>query len=898
MSYLDTPHLVFAGKFQADPSTINNDPHHFDDPDFRSSYELPGPGQTNGWWNPGGTAAWRFVECAVRQVVYRDGTTCDDPHLDRVVGASLSSLVGRVEAKLVDLDPEQQMVSQIWGLRVAVEPGPGLGFRSDFEVAPFADIWTRYPQGSPDSFFGAFYQSVLRVTGWNGAEGSRFFQELSASGVPEQLSIRFNVDGFVDDRSAADFTFGRVVGAIGPHLPGEPVYFVAGRALLSLPQSPPVPTLNTAYAQVEDGVLRIDLGNSLPTESVGGPLVDFGRIYAALLPADGPPVLLGEIDYTSPTWYRQTAGIVSLRLTPEQAGQAASTPLGVVAWSDVTFSFAPLLAEAPNGLWLRADQFVFRLNPGDTAATTFYATTFGRPAAGQQIALAFDSSQMQGQVKQGPIPGPPVGEPTTALTFAQTVTTGDDGTAVLDLTAGDPGNPRTYIDGQVYGITYGPGSEPPAVGSVQNPSQILSALVFSGYTIPDEPDWLMDARPILQQYANLYPVMRPIVDLDDYASVVSRREILRLVFSKPETDPNYMPVTRDLSRARREMLLKWLEGSPPLYMKLDSVEDVKEALQQAIELEHATIPPYLCALYSIKPGRNGEVAALIRSVVMEEMLHMALASNLLVSIGGSPNIGRPGFVPNYPGPLPGGLRAGLSVRLRRCSIEQIRDVFMSIEEPGETEETVHGKARPGELVERHEYTIGWFYQEIQRALETLSAAGEITFGNAERQVSDWKGPGTLYVVTSLEDAKAAIAEITEQGEGAGPLNPEDAEHELAHYYKFAEIVHGRRIVVTPDGYSFSGPHIPFDPDGVWPMMDDPDPVLLPPGSRARLLSREFARTYQALLDSLHETFNGSPGNLGDAIGLMYALSVAARQLMQTPSGLDDGTTAGPSFTLP
>jgi hypothetical protein len=79
-----------------------------------------------------------------------------------------------------------------------------------------------------------------------------------------------------------------------------------------------------------------------------------------------------------------------------------------------------------------------------------------------------------------------------------------------------------------------------------------------------------------------------------------------------------------------------------------------------------------------------EVAELIRSVVIEEMLHMALSSNIPISIGGAPKIDRPAFVPSYPGPLPGGLRGGLTVRLtvrlRRCSIAPIRDVFLSIED--------------------------------------------------------------------------------------------------------------------------------------------------------------------------------------------------------------------------
>ena len=166
MSYLQSPRLHFAGSFQADPSTVNNDPEHFDTSRFQSNYNLPGPGATNGWWNPGGTAAWRFFGCTVQQVVYRDGTVCDDPAVDPVVGAPVASGEARTEGKLVDLDPEQQMVSEIWGFQVALGgSGSGFAIRGDFEVMGFADIWVRYPQGQPDSFFGAFYQSVLAEPG-------------------------------------------------------------------------------------------------------------------------------------------------------------------------------------------------------------------------------------------------------------------------------------------------------------------------------------------------------------------------------------------------------------------------------------------------------------------------------------------------------------------------------------------------------------------------------------------------------------------------------------------------------------------------------------------------------------------------------------------------------------
>ena len=516
---------------------------------------------------------------------------------------------------------------------------------------------------------------------------------------------------------------------------------------------------------------------------------------------------------------------------------------------------------------------------------------------GQQVSLGYDPSVMQGQVQQGPLSGPPnVGTPESALTFPRSITTGQDGTAELELTASDPGTPRSYIDGQVYGVTYQLATTPPPIGSVQNSSQLLSALVFSGYPLPAEPNWMEHVRPIFQQYADLYPVMRPIVDLANFASVVSRRAILKNVFNTPVTDPNYMPVTRDLSEGKRAMIRKWLDN--PVYMNLDSAEDLAQALQLAIELEHSTIPPYLCALYSIKLGTNVEVSELIRSVVIEEMLHMALAANILVSIGGKPDIGHAKFVPVYPGALPGGLRSGLLVRLRRCSIEQIRDCFMTIEEP---EETIQMRQHEIAFVNpdvKHRFTIGWFYDQVTKALERLSAQGQITFGNEARQVDDWSGKGKLFVIRNLADAQQAILEIKHQGEGRSPLQPDDGDHELAHYYKFAEIVAGRHLDRTRRSLEFSGARIPFDPDAIWPMIDDPNLVRYPAGSRALLLAKQFAESYQALLAALNRTFNGEPGYLKQAIGLMYSLDLQARQLLQTPSGITPDTTAGPSFQLP
>jgi len=90
-----------------------------------------------------------------------------------------------------------------------------------------------------------------------------------------------------------------------------------------------------------------------------------------------------------------------------------------------------------------------------------------------------------------------------------------------------------------------------------------------------------------------------------------------------------------------------------------AIEDLRCMLQTAIRLEFSTLPPYLTAFFSIREGCNVEVQDLIRSVVLQEMLHMAQAANLLIALGGRPIINSRCFAPVYPGPLPGGVMPGL-----------------------------------------------------------------------------------------------------------------------------------------------------------------------------------------------------------------------------------------------
>ena len=51
-------------------------------------------------------------------------------------------------------------------------------------------------------------------------------------------------------------------------------------------------------------------------------------------------------------------------------------------------------------------------------------------------------------------------------------------------------------------------------------------------------------------------------------------------------------------------------------IKATCADDLLPLVQDAIKLEHATIPPYLCGYFTLKLGTNEAVGDIIRSVVI------------------------------------------------------------------------------------------------------------------------------------------------------------------------------------------------------------------------------------------------------------------------------------------
>ena len=326
-----------------------------------------------------------------------------------------------------------------------------------------------------------------------------------------------------------------------------------------------------------------------------------------------------------------------------------------------------------------------------------------------------------------------------------------------------------------------------------------------------------------------------------------------------------------------------------------SSDDLFDLVGEAIRLEHATVPPYLTAMLSLHPEKNREIWSIIHSVVVDEMLHMTIACNLLNALGRPPLIDDAGFVPKYPGPLPLGIGTDLTVGLEPFSTDLMKNVFMKIEEP---EEPLVFPVIALEATAQFA-TIGQFYTALIDKIQELGPS--IFVGNPSRQVvNQWYAPERMFPITDVPSAVKALKIIVEEGEGT-PDSPLQDDGDFAHYYRFEEIFHLRRLVrdpSTPKGFSFSGEKLPFDSTAVYPLTPNQKLADLDPTSEGARRANQFAFVYTKLLKALQRVFDGDPGHFDAALGLMFELKLAGQIACALPAiknGQPTGKNVGPAF---
>jgi hypothetical protein len=340
-------------------------------------------------------------------------------------------------------------------------------------------------------------------------------------------------------------------------------------------------------------------------------------------------------------------------------------------------------------------------------------------------------------------------------------------------------------------------------------------------------------------------------------------------------------------------------------------ESVQAKLQKAIELELATIPPYLTAYYSMRPEINTESAEIIRSVIVGEMLHITLAANLLIATGGKVSL-REDNIPHYPLMLE--FEDGETFNDREFEVnlapfsKKTVNVFMQIELPGWQPEDEWLSPKGNFKVEG--YTIGQFYESIRKdLLELCNAFGEekVFTGDPAHQINEnyyLSEGGTPIVVTDMESASQLIDEIVEQGEGATGESKGDKKvlfselEQVAHYFRFSEIYHQRYYHAGDDPKKPpTGEKMPVNFKEVYPIKRNCKSSDFEEGSELWELNNEFNRQYSSMLLQLEQGFNGQPKIVYSSImNGIRELNTIATKMVQTPiPGDKKGRHGAPSF---
>jgi len=384
---------------------------------------------------------------------------------------------------------------------------------------------------------------------------------------------------------------------------------------------------------------------------------------------------------------------------------------------------------------------------------------------------------------------------------------------------------------------------------------------------------------------------------------------------------------------------------------LDYRPILQDLLQTAILIEHSTIPPYLTALYSIKDGTNASASQIIRSVAVEEMLHLIMVCNVMNAVSIQPTVNRPQNYPTYPMKLP--LNVDFYVGLETFSTNSIA-TFIAIESPGnplvKAPTSDHDStllfAKSAEVQENNFWTlqnmkdfvlvnadtIGEYYDIVffyilvfqifayykehgtfPRTFKELNTGGIFT-GDPTKQIRPeqyYGSGGKLHPVEALEGVIAVFQEIKGQGEGADDsifdMDPSQFEEgaELAHYFRFKEIFHehyylggdyspftdenGMMPVTTPP----VGKPLSVDWNAAYPMKANPKMSDYADNKELYAQAHEFNKTYRRLLDAIQSAVEGNQKELEQSVMYMYALKEQAVGLMNQP--LNAQFNAGPTF---
>lgn len=352
-------------------------------------------------------------------------------------------------------------------------------------------------------------------------------------------------------------------------------------------------------------------------------------------------------------------------------------------------------------------------------------------------------------------------------------------------------------------------------------------------------------------------------------------------------------------------------------------EELIFLLSEASQIEHMIMCQYLFAAFSLKQDASEGLSPSqletirgwgksISGIAVQEMIHLSIVSNLLISIGAVPLFYRPNFPQRskyYPPGfqfvlLPFGER-GLEhfLFLERPEGIELKDAFDMVQGSVQRPPTSSGITGDEIVPEAQDFaTVGHLYRGIEQGFYYLvEKYGEkqVFIGPPEVQANqqDFRWP-ELFPVTDLQSAVKAIETVVEQGEGAR------GDWQKAHYGKFFRMMSQYRELKQQDpGFE---PARPVVPAYVRIPGDVSESVTLITDPVTARVADLFNASYEVLLRLLIRFFvhNGETDEelqtLCDAAvnAMIFIIKPLGRLMTTLPIGPNaPGKTAGASFEV-
>lgn len=610
MSILDLPRIHFNGSFSTNVCTANNadvaavedrfkpvvDPikvalndeiARMSKIEAREWFEdlTPDGRGLNGGWNPHGNNVISFRDATVSDVVTSFGQ--DTQGTSGLIGANVT-LPG--SPKMVDVDPTATSNVQLFlgGFRL----DGGANFL-EFKPHQGAIAYSRWISGRNISVRGftsaaATWQFGLPKDSIQFSGNDPALVALqSASDAGQGLLVQFCTyylqpefesqqlhQFFKAGRKLQNPSIGHMVGTLGVWNDDELATFPNGRLFNSTEigrQKVVGPA--TANVQQDENVISLNLITAIPERHVtipdgtadGSPAtrtlvtsaypqlekVSLGTLSLGVRPAGGgsPTVLADVPSYDSYPHYQLRSGIVDIAFDASHAEAIAEGDLVLIS-----SEHGVILEEQP--LVLESDDHSAYLSPeASTKVLTLNIRNRGIPFAGSlEFRHQIDKSS---NIRNLPAP------PQDALNV-----TYENGTAIGGSTFSVP-----VQNGRVVAQLHS--NDKDAVLTLlieaRDPTTGQATITDTGVRIFQEEDfsnppaadrdWEHVYNNVLKYYDYVFPAMSKILDLGDEAVVRERAQaLISVVDTVPFDSPRYMPVTRSLSPARRQLLVDWLKA--------------------------------------------------------------------------------------------------------------------------------------------------------------------------------------------------------------------------------------------------------------------------------------------------------------------------------------------------